>query len=600
MSSANNEILDDTLDEATEQSAMKTYLRLLAYLKPLWIPFVVSIAGFAIFAVSNPLLAKLMEMTIHAIEQKNADARWTLPLLAIGIFMIRGLGTFLGTYYNSQVSNRVVANIRTELFNHLTMMPVDYFNRRSDGKILQRMTGSVGLVSNAITDALKIIIREGLTVLALLGYVFYLNWQLSLVFLAIAPFIILIAAYTTQRFRAITRQNEETQGSLLQTASELIRGHEVMRVFGGHGYEKKRYQVAVNQTYARQMQITKISALSAPAIQLLVAIAMAAIIFLLLRPETLSLHSTGELIGYLTAVAMIPKSMRQLSGVNLTIQRGIIGATLIFRLLDRKTEEDKGTVEPQTIEGRITAANVRFHYKKSQKDVLDNISFDINPGEVVALVGRSGGGKSTLVALMQRFYDVNDGVISIDGIDIREYRLANLRSHIGMVSQNLVLFNDTIRNNIAYGAMNVCSDAEILDAARKAHALEIIEHQADGLDTLIGDNGLQLSGGQRQRIAIARAFLKNAPILILDEATSALDNESEQKIQQALDTVMKGRTTIVIAHRLSTIEKANKILVMDKGQIVEQGTHRELLAQNGIYKNLYTSAVHTEAGDFIP
>jgi subfamily B ATP-binding cassette protein MsbA len=591
--------INDEIPE-TETSAFQTYLRLLGYLKPLWIPFVVSIAGFAIFAASNPLLAKLMEMTIAAIEHKNASARWTLPLLAIAIFIFRGAGTFLGTYFNSQVSQRVVSNIRIDLFNHLTALPVDYFNSRSDGHILQRITGGVGLVSNAITDAVKIIIREGLTVLFLLAYVFYLNWRLSLVFLAIAPFIILVAAYTTKSFRSITNKNEEAQGALLQTASELISGHEVMRVFAGHDYEQKRYQAAVKKTYNRQMKITKISALSAPVMQLLVAIALATIIFLLLQPETLALHTTGELIGYLTAVAMIPKSMQQLSGVNLTIQRGIIGAGRIFRILDSTPEDDKGTIERTRIEGRITASHVYFRYKKNRGYVLDDISFDINPGTMVALVGRSGGGKSTLAALLQRFYDVDKGSINIDGIDIRDYRLANLRNHIGLVSQNLVLFNDSIRNNIAYGSMNTCSDADIIEAARKAHALEFIEQQRDGLDTVIGDNGLQLSGGQRQRIAIARAFLKNAPILILDEATSALDNESEQKIQQALDTMMKGRTTLVIAHRLSTIEKADNILVMDKGHIVEQGSHRELLARGGVYKNLYTSAVHTEAGDFIP
>jgi len=586
--------VDNDINDTTEASALQTYLRLAQYLKPLIVPFVISIVGFAIFAASNPLLAKLMEMTIHSIEQKDSSARWTLPLLAIGIFVLRGAGSFLGTYYNSRVSQRLVANIRIDIFNHLTVLPVEYFNTHSDGQILQRITGGVNLISNAITDAVKTLIREGLTVLSLLAYAFYLNWQLSLVFLAIAPFIIGTAAYTTKRFRTITRKNERTMGSLMQTVTELISGHQVMRVFGGRDYERSRYRKSVDQTFAHFMKISKISALSAPVMQLLVASALASIIFLLLLPQTLSVHSTGELVGYLTAVAMIPKSMRQLSGVNIIIQRGITGAGLIFKLLDRKPEPDNGTIERNTVSGHINASHVRFRYNKHQDYVLNDVSFEMKPGEMVALVGKSGSGKTTLAALIQRFYDVDEGSICIDGVEVRDYRLANLRSHIGLVSQNLVLFNDTIRNNIAYGSMQGCSDAEILEAARKAHALEFIETQRDGLDTMIGDNGLQLSGGQRQRIAIARAFLKNAPILILDEATSALDNESEQKIQQALDTVMKGRTTLVIAHRLSTIERANKILVMSKGQIVEQGSHRELLSQGGIYKNLYRSALQSD------
>jgi len=577
--------------ENYEESALAIYLRLLKYLKPHLGIFIISIIGFALFAASAPMLAKLMGIIIHAIEQKDPLARWTLPLYAIAIFAMRGVGSFIGTYYNALVSNRLVAEIRVEMFNHLTTLPTQYFDRNSDGAIMQRLAGSVGLLSAAITDAVKVIIREGFTVLFLLGYVFYLNWKMSLVFLLIAPFMLLMVRYTTARFRQITRKDEGDMAGLMQTAKEMIGGNQVMRVFGGQDYEKGRYQQAANNSLKRRMKIVKISALSTPVLQLLVASAMAAIIFMLLMPSTLESYTSGELITYLTAVALLPKSMRQLSGVNVQIQRGIAGAQLIFNLLDKDPEEDTGTHVCERVKGHISFQDVRFRYKKEHETVLQDISFDIQPGELVALVGASGSGKSTVAALLQRFYSVNKGSILLDGIDIREYTLANLRKQISLVSQNLVLFNDTIRNNIAYGAMQGSSDEQILNAARMAHALEFIEDQREGLSTVIGDNGLQLSGGQRQRIAIARAFLKDAPVLILDEATSALDNHSEHQIQQALDKIMAGRTTLVIAHRLSTIEKADKILVMSRGKIVEQGTHAELIAMdNGYYRSLYLSS----------
>lgn len=573
---------------SAQPSSLKTYVRLLGYMKDLVLLFIVSIAGFALYAASNPMLAKLNGLVIQAIEQKNSGARWELPLMAIGIFALRGIGSFLGTYYNAYVSARMINNIRAVVFEHITRLPVSYFHQHSEGTILQRVTGSINLMTQALTDSVKTMIREGLTVIALLGYVFYLNWQLSLVFLAVAPLMGLVVNYTSRRFRAITRKNEGRNANLLQITREMVSGHEVMRIFNGQSYENTRHKAMLDKSFKDVMKVRKIASLSTPVMQLLVAAALAGMIFLLLMPQILSAHSTADLVGYLTAVALVPKSMKQLSGLGVALQRGIVGSQLIFELLDTPVETDTGKIEVEHPAGAISASHVKFRYRDDLPYVLDDISFDIKPGEMVALVGKSGGGKSTLATLLQRFYDVNNGSISIDGVDIRDYKLENLRKHISLVSQNLVLFNDSIRNNIAYGAMNGCSDADIIEAARKAHALEFIQQQADGLDTVIGDNGLQLSGGQRQRIAIARAFLKNAPILILDEATSALDNESEQIIQQALNEVMQGRTTIVIAHRLSTIERANKILVVSQGHIVEQGSHAELLQHDGIYKKLYT------------
>jgi len=576
-----------------EGSLIDTYLRLVRYLKPLVLYFAVSILGFVLYAASNPLLAKLNGLVIQAIEHKDSDARWLLPFFAIGIFLMRGVGSFLGGYFNSYVSAKIVNTIRGEVFKHITELPVSYFNTHNEGTLLQRVTGSIGLMTQALTDSMKVMIREGLTVAALLGYIFYLNWRLSLIFLAVAPLMALVVRYASLRFRAITRRNEGTNASMLQITGEMIGGHEVMRAFNGQAYENIRYRKMLDKSFRDAMRISKTNSLATPVIQLLVASALAGMIFLLLLPSVLAAHNTADLVEYLTAVALIPKSMKQLSGLGVALQRGIVGSQLIFQLLDVKTEEDTGTFAPDKIIGAISVKKVTFRYNNDNPDnsryVLNDISFEIKPGEMVALVGKSGGGKTTIAALLQRFYDVNTGSIAIDDVDIRNYKLKNLRQHIGLVSQHLVLFNDTIRNNIAYGSISSCSDAEILEAARKAHALEIIQQHPQGLDTIIGDNGLQLSGGQRQRIAIARAFLKDAPILILDEATSALDNESEQKIQQALNEVMKGRTTIVIAHRLSTIEQADKILVVSSGRIVEQGTHADLLNQKGVYQKLYTS-----------
>jgi len=578
---------DYTLDDNDQSlGSWEIYKRLLRYLKDLKLPFILSIIGFAIFAASQPTLAKLMEMIIAAIESKDADARWTLPLLAIGVFAIRGVGHFLGTYYNGYVGAKFLKTLKQETFEHISKLPAEFFDQNLQGKILHRINSGVNKVTAAITDALKTLIREGLTVIFLLAYVFYLDWQLSLIFLAVTPIVAGLVAYTTRRLKKISRKTEASLGIAMQVTKEMVSNFNLVRGFGAEGFERNRYGNAVDDVFKKQLKIRKLESITTPILQLVVAMAVAGIVFLILTPSSLENQTTGQLISYLTAVALIPKSLRQLSSVNITIQRGIVGAEMVFYILDTPIEEDLGELVKEKVKGEVSIRNLDFKYSTSKNWVLRDFSLNINAGEMIALVGKSGSGKSTLINLITRMYNVDGGEILLDGDNITEYKLSNLRKHISIVSQNVTLFDDTIRSNIAYGETSY-SDKEIIEAAKKAHAWEFIEEQPMQLDTQIGDNGLKLSGGQRQRIAIARAFLKDAPILILDEATSALDNESEQAIKEAVDTVMKGRTTIVIAHRLSTIKKADRLIAMEGGQIQEQGTHEELLLLNGVYKKLY-------------
>lgn len=568
-------------------SSLNIYLRLLDYVKPHWKIFSLSLVGFLIFAATQPMFAALMKYMVDSLNANEREAIYWIPLATVGIVIVRGAGSFLGSYFIALVSNSVVHTLRTQLFDRYTLLPSHFFDDNNSGHLISRITYNVQQVTGAATDAIKVIAREGFTVIGLFGYLFYMNWKLSFIFIAIAPLIGIVVKIATKRFRSISKKIQNSMGDLTHIASEMVVGNRVVKSFGGEAYEQERFHNASKYSFQQAMRMVKTSAIQTPVLQLIISIALGTLIFLsLLLMEN---ASTGEFIAYITAAGLIPKPIRQLSEVNATIQKGIAAAESIFEVLDEDTEKNTGNHCIERAKGTIEFKNLCYQYKGTEKQVLNNISFTVKAGQTIALVGHSGSGKTTLANLIPRFYDHKDGQILLDGVEINDYELSNLRSHISLVTQHVTLFNDTIERNIAYGSLGTFSREQVIEAATKAHAMEFIEELPEGLDTLIGENGLKLSGGQRQRLAIARALLKDAPLLILDEATSALDTESESKIQEALEVAMKGRTTLVIAHRLSTIENADTILVMEKGEIIEQGAHQSLLSNGKIYSHLHST-----------
>ncbi len=571
-----------------QRSSAEVYARLLGYVKPYWPLFAVAIFTMIATAATEPVLPALLKPLLDgSFVERDLTQLHLIPIAIVGLFVLRGVFSYVGDYCMAWVSNKVVLDMRNRMFARLLALPTRYYDDQSSGALLSKVAYDVIGVTGAATGVITVLVRDTITVLGLLGWLLWLNWKLTLVTLVITPGIALVVKLFSTRMRRMSRESLRAMGDVTHVLEESIECQKVVKIFGGQEYEAKRFHDANQKQRGYTMRQTMAAAATVPIVQLFASVALAIIITLAVQQSQTNQLSVGGFVSFITAMLMLLAPLKRLTEVNAPLQRGLAAAESVFQLLDERPEDDAGKRALGRASGRLEFEQVSFSYPGAGREALDGVSIRVQPGETVALVGPSGGGKTTFVNLIPRFYDPTAGRILIDGIDTREVTLASLRANIALVSQDVTLFNDSVGANIAYGRMGGASRAAVEAAARAAHALDFIREMPQGFDTLIGENGVRLSGGQRQRLAIARALLKDAPILLLDEATSALDSESERQVQAALEELMRGRTTIVIAHRLSTIEHADRIVVMQRGRIVEAGAHAELIARGGLYARLH-------------
>lgn len=570
-----------------KSSGLSIYLRLLQYVKKHSFLLIIAIVGFAVVALTNlAFTALLIPLIDDAFATDSTKPIIWIPIATALIFLVRSLGSFLGLYFTGSVGQQVVKVLRGEMHEKLLYLPAEYYDSASSGQLLSKFSFDVERVTWATSKSIPILVRDSLTVISLLGLMIYLSWKLTLILFIASPLVYIAVAFATKRFRKLSHRIQASVGDITSIVEEAVSGHYIVKLFTAEKDQIDRFEVINDKNRRNQTKFVAVKAVNTPLVQLILGVAFAIVIYVAFLPAVKAGLTPGKFASFVTAVMGMLNAARKLTTINQILQSGIAASESVFKLIDQPVHKNEGTVEISSCQGHVEFDSVSFSYSSQDESALENISLSAKQNQLIAFVGKSGSGKSTLVKLIPRFYDYQSGEIRIDGHRITDITLDSLRKNISMVSQDVILFNDTIENNIAY-AMPDKSKQEILDAAERAHATEFINKLPNKFDTLVGDKGALLSGGQRQRIAIARALLKDAPILILDEATSSLDSESEYHIQQALKELQKSRTTFVVAHRLSTIEKADKIFVMDHGKVLESGSHADLISTNGAYSQLY-------------